>query len=422
MVGTLNYRFNVANIFFKYKGYDNVTFANNYSSTGGTVFDKRNMSSSDFLANGQIIPAVDVLAINIFVCDRIANNAGVEAVMWPYNNSAGIKYRLIGICTPYLPTLNNGMPTNEESKTEDLVHEMGHVFDLYHTHQKWVLNSANQLVAASDNACPALVENLDNSQATIYGDLVQDTNPDRVKNGEYYSNCTFNPASYTTEMTCSGTFNLAQFNPPYYNIMAYYPVCRSTFSQMQFDRMRAFINTETQPGKFLVNSSNTIASLYEPYKIIPRWGAITITDDGVVNGMSLVCRRQSGAAFLYQKGFNYTFNRFGDITTRGIHQIPNYNDYGEFSITPLSPTFTQEFGWTCWRGEPVCQLEAIAGATKFSTLNLGSQTITETVLTATQLESPTLISDMPPMSYNILVKQTATGETATETIYKNNRP
>ena len=422
MVGSLNYRYNVANIFFKYSGFDNITLQNNYAAIVGGTIDKRNMVGSYFLSTGAGYQTLDSNAINIYVCDRIESNTSVEGICWSYSiSSTGQNtLRVIGIIPSKIPVLNNLSPSNTDSGKEVLSHEMGHFFSLYHTHQKWRLNSNNVLIAAADNSCGTFVENLDGSQATIYGDLLVDTNPDRVNNG-VYSNCTVYQPGYINEATCTGPINFAQFNPPLTNIMAYYDFCRTLFSTSQFDRMRAFIANETQPSNFLASKLNTVLSLYQPYLAEPIVGNVaSITDDGLPNGLFTVCRYVGGYNYFYQKGFNYTFNRFGSTTNNTINQTPNYLDYGTLLISQLSTTYQHNFGAACYRDVKVCQLEAISGGRIFTTNNLGSSILTQTTLTATELENPELINNLPSNTFNIIIKEITTGETKSDIIYKPN--
>jgi hypothetical protein len=72
----------------------------------------------------------------------------------------------------------------------------------------------------------------------------------------------------------------------------------------------------------------------------------------------------------------------------------------------------------CWRGATRCALEPMAGGKLYSTQNLGSMILTETILTATELENPNLIQNLEPHTYNIIQQTTMRGETKSETIYK----
>ena len=66
----------------------------------------------------------------------------------------------------------------------------------------------------------------------------------------------------------------------------------------------------------------------------------------------------------------------------------------------------------------MCILEQISGGKIYTTQNLGSKTISETNLTSQQIENQNLIENWPNQTFNIIVKETATGETKAETIYK----
>jgi hypothetical protein len=63
-------------------------------------------------------------------------------------------------------------------------------------------------------------------------------------------------------------------------------------------------------------------------------------------------------------------------------------------------------------------LEPISGGKIYTTLNLGSTNISETNLNSQQIENQNFIEDLPNQTFNIIVKETATGEKKAVTIYK----
>ena len=184
------------------------------------------------------------------------------------------------------------------------------------------------------------------------------------------------------------------------------------------NHLAAFINSPTNSIGY-ANAKTTVEDLYEPFEKIPQLGPIvSVTSDGIPNGLSTVCRYLSGYTYRYQKGFNYTFERYGVITNEALTQIPAYLDSGTFKIAQLDPTYQHEYGMYCWRGATYCALEPMAGGKLFSTQNLGNMILIESNLTPQDLENPNLISNLPSQTYNVIIKETATGETKSETFYK----
>ena len=417
LVGALNLYFNQANIYFKYQGYDNISDALYLDITSSNI--------------GTLYPA-NTNNIEIYICDFISGGTGTAGITYSWAIGNTISRKVIALRKEFMPVFSSPTPTLSDFKNFTAIHEVGHYLGLYHTHQQWKYNSSGVLVPEIDGSVTNIVcgieENLDNSQSSTFGDLIPDTNPDRIQykywgtSAAYYSNCTIYTPGYQPNAVCGTSINLTQFNPPMNNIMAYYHQCRTGFSQGQQNYMRAFIDANTDGG-FLTNqlNPNGIACLYEPYAQIPTIGDIvSITDDGISNGMSIVCRYLSGYTYKYQKGFNYIFNTYGDVTNHAVNEIPSYPDYGTFVISQLNTTYEHPFGFVCYRGAKVCQLEAMEGGKIYTTSNLGSNVFTETNLTPQDLENPNLINNLPNQTYNIIVKETVTGETKTETIYKGN--
>lgn len=98
-------------------------------------------------------------------------------------------------------------------------------------------------------------------------------------------------------------------NVPYKNFMSTDNGCRqlsvgtmlpgiAEFTAGQGTYMRkdlaAYTNSPTNAIGY-ANAKNTVLSLYQPYEQIPQLGPIvSVTDDGIPNGMSTVCRYLSG--------------------------------------------------------------------------------------------------------------------------------
>jgi hypothetical protein len=214
MVASLNLAFNQANIFFKFIGYDNI-------------------SNPDYLTitntNREALYPIDTENIEIYIPDVVLSASTFGATFYwedPLNNQ--ITRAMIAIRRDRIPVVNTTSQTNLSQSEYTLVHEMGHYLGLYHTHQLWKLTpSTGVYTAVSDNTC-RIEENLDNSQWSYLGDLIQDTNPDRTSKywnigltqvPMYNADCTLNTAGYHGNATCNTSINLSLFNPPISNIM-----------------------------------------------------------------------------------------------------------------------------------------------------------------------------------------------------------
>lgn len=260
MVASLNLAFNQANIFFKFKGYDNIP-----DSTYLTITDVNRLT---------LYPA-DTENIEIYVPDVVISQTTYGAAfLWSSTLNNQITRSMIAIRRDRIPVVSTTSQTNFSQSEYTLVHEVGHYLGLYHTHQLWNtrIGSGVYTPSSSDNNC-SLEENLDNSQWSFLGDLIQDTNPDRtnkywIPELQYNSNCTVNTVGYHAS-TCGTSINLSLFNPPMNNVMSYYRTCRSNFSPNQYAYMRNFINLQLSndggTNGFLINKSNTIENLYLPF-------------------------------------------------------------------------------------------------------------------------------------------------------------
>lgn len=405
----LNTHYNPFNVYFKYRGFDVIQSTSNMkirSFVGGAL--NQNTAHPTFAElvqfskTGLSTPVYDNFAMNLFIVEGIDFSTTTNQPA-----TAGVANR---------PGVNSVFAFNT-LLTSTMPHEIGHNFNLLHTHQ-------------GSGAADCELVNGTNSDTT--GDLVRDTPAFHVLSASNIntSNCSYQNTSNLTD--CSGVLYM---NVPIKNFMSTNNSCRilsadylpgnAVFSQGQANRMREIIDTYyNNVNNFYgyKNAKTTVESLYEPYEQIPIMSNViaSITDDGIPNGLSTVCRYFSGYTFKYQKGFNYIFNRYGVTTNNTVSQLPSYEDYGTFKITQLDPNYSQPFGQVCYRGAQICKLEPMAGGKVFTTHNLGSSLFTETNLTPQQLENPDLINNLPSETYNIIVKETSTGEIKTETIYKRN--
>jgi hypothetical protein len=417
----LNTNYNQFNIFFKYKGFDKIVAPQfmNINAQANTP----NVSPSDptftaminYSKTGMANPVYDYNAMNLFVVDKIDKKVSTGAAQ-----VAGVAY-IPGIDSAY---------TMSQFLTSTLPHEIAHNFNVQHTWENsgdyFEINNVNTWTPNQAG------ERVNGSNWATAGDFIQDTPASHKLNQAGFINV-LNPCQYVNPNQIADYSGTVYNNVPYKNFMSTGNGCRqlaagmlpgiAEFTVGQGTYMRnhlaAYINSPTNAIGY-ANAKTTVIALYEPFDKIPQVSntILSITDDFIQNGMSIVCRNLSGYLYRYQKGFTYTFNRFDEITNQNISQIPAYLDSGTFTITQLDPTYAHKFGMYCWRGATRCALEPMAGGKLYSTQNLGSMILTETILTATELENPNLIQNLEPHTYNIIQQTTMRGETKSETIYK----
>jgi hypothetical protein len=406
----MNTNFNQFNIFFKYVGYD-IIKNTSFMKVRAANFPNTNLSHPTFnqlieySKTGMTNPVYDYNAMNLFIVEGLDYN-----VLSPYNTMVNAAAKMPGIDSVY--GYNHFLSST-------LLHEIAHNFFLLHTYEQ----------SGTPN-CEHVAENgTINYNSNTHGDRVEDTKASFLWGGNYVnlSNCTFqNPTNHKdcllTPYVDVPVRNYMDSKNPCQNLGANYMPGTGEFTPGQGSVMRNTIALYyNHPNNLygLSNAKNTVESLYEPYEITPILGEIvSITDDGIPNGMSTVCRRLTGQNYKYQKGFNYIFNRYGLVTNEQPYQLPNYQDYGRFMITQLNPTYRHPFGYVCYRDTNLCKLEPISGGKIYTTQNLGSTNISETNLTSQQIENQNLIENLPNQTFNIIVKETPTGETKAETIYK----
>ncbi len=423
LIGTLNMKYNDNNIFFKYSGYENIPDAN-----------YRILSASN--VTGLAISYANDARIDVFICESFSFSASTSGVTWTWHNTntGEVSKKIITIRYDYLPDLSNPTPTNNELMKQTVNHEFGHYFGLYHTHQRWKYDSNNQLIPVSDGytGCDAIEEPLDNSQWNILGDLIEDTNPDRIKSRYglgYYTNCTLKWDNYHDD-ACGNHIDQNVFDPPKENIMAYYHYCRVGFSQGQKDYMRAYI-AHSINGGFLANQLNTIASLYEPYySTTPVSNGITYTSQfDLAVGVPYYWINLKHFGYKFQKGFDYEVFSWSRQNNNGVvsnvftypyslqvheHFVTDYGNLGikilqidQNSIMPLESSKTPIPG-------PLVTSTTVIS----SDPNMNNTEIKN--LNEQEANDPNLIGNLETGKVHRIIKHLDNGENDVKTIYKSN--
>ncbi|GAB3166176.1 hypothetical protein GCM10027291_11190 [Telluribacter humicola] len=167
--------------------------------------DDDNLSSCDVEQDDKPLSQHNVNdAVNVYFCDVLTSGTaalnGISA--FPSDNS--LDNRII---------MHNRATRNGTT----LAHEMGHYWNLYHTHETFF---GAELVTRESGA-----------NCTSAGDQVCDTPAD-----PYSSSYDFTTCKYTD--TVKKDANGELYNPDLTNLMSYYQLCRYRFSPGQFDRMR----------------------------------------------------------------------------------------------------------------------------------------------------------------------------------------
>ncbi len=415
LVGALNLFYNDSNIYFKFIGYDNI-------------------DNSDFLnvtnENINNLVTSDTNNIDIYICNLIKSNNGIAGSTWNWTIGNLISKKAITLKKEYLPVFYSENPSPSDFKYYTIIHEVGHYLGLHHTHLQWQYIDG-VLSPASDSDC-GIEENLDNSQWNILGDLIQDTNPDRIGKkywigASYLSNCAVNTSNYVPNAVCNTSINLSQFNPPMHNIMAYYHTCRTGFTQGQTDFMRAYIDSNSNGG-FLTNKLNEdgIQSLYQPFSIVAisenQSGNTTAAFSKTIipnianTGTDVVnCPIYT---FRFQKGLNYKFTipNIGIVSKTPNEQF-NYtldNTLIDVNIPVFGSNAFQTGGIDCFTSfEPY-----IKGTIK-SLSNLASSIITFETLDQIKASNPNLYDQLQSQEYHIITKETTSGYIDQKVIYKN---
>ncbi|WP_290862194.1 M43 family zinc metalloprotease [Flavobacterium sp.] len=368
-----NVTFNPHNIFFKYKGFD---ISYNSDVTNG-------------LQNGTSISTLGLHDYNTYNIYFVNYTHIGHAYATNGNTWAVFSFHTM----------------NDSSRMQVLGHELGHCFTLHH-----VFNLYNT------TQCEHVTRDVNSPlyNANVAGDLVHDTPAQSSQ--PWFANCEYiyNPNS----TDCSGE-PYVDIIPANYLGYDPYSTCGFHFTPGQVIRMRSHLQSPSMAH--VLQTYNTIESLYEPFETIPYGGTIirSISDNG--DGTAEVCRNTM-IKHRFQKSFDYVFPDVNadDINTATINDLPeiiNTTYTFNVQINQVNPTITNEVFVDCNR-QPFCQTEDFVNGLVISTKDLGSMNITIQELNEIQVKDPELFQNLMNEYYHIIRKETESGAVKQTVIYK----
>lgn len=411
----MNTNFNQFNIFFKYNGYD-VIPNTSFMKVRAANFPNTNLSHPTFdqlleySKTGMTNPVYDYNAMNLFIVEGLDYNA-----LSPFNAMLAGAAKMPGIDSIY---------GHNHFLSSTLPHEIAHNFFLLHTHEQYGTPQCERVANPEDDF---------NNSATN-GDRVIDTKASFMFGGNYVnlSTCTFqNPNGYAD---CLGTpyvnvpvKNYMTSMNPCQNLEANYLPGTGEFTPGQGNVMRNTIALYyNHPNNFygLSNAKNTIESLYQPFDSQTVLGDVTsVSDNEPGDGMANVCRGIEGINYRFQKGFTYNFSNIYNgtlISSNSVLEIPSITAsfIQGVQINEVHPTTIEEFGPSCTK-EIICQLEPYIKGKIITTYMIGSTIYTIEELDQIKVKDPDLYDKLMSQTYNIVIKETASGAVNEKVIYKN---
>ena len=282
----LNNHFLDAGIQFFWKGAPNTTNNSDYYDFDATSPD----NDSEATLAGFFTTATD--AVNIYFVNNITTSTGFVA--------AGYAYFPFNSATSNRVVMRHGSTANTPNGT--FVHEFGHYFDLYHTHEG----------TENGNAHPN-AENVartgGQANCNTDGDLLCDTEAD-----PRYASADFN--SSTCTYTGAGVdIHGVGYDPPVDNIMSYFPDgCGGIFTPQQYVRMQQGLMERQGHSAYSLNASPTAVNV--PTGLSATWNGASEVDltwtDNAGNDLGYLIERSETSA---SSGFQALV--FGATATNG---------------------------------------------------------------------------------------------------------
>jgi PKD-like domain/GEVED domain/Pregnancy-associated plasma protein-A len=208
-------------------------------------------------------------------------------------------------------------------------HEMGHFWNLYHTHETFF---GNELVTRGTGA-----------NCTSAGDLLCDTPADISSSPYNACSCTYTG----TSIDANGSAYLPNVN----NLMSYYQACRNQFTTGQFDRMSTGYATRLslmqQSGQYNYNcTSSTVtapmlsSSFNSSLGVVLNWNDLSNNETGFLIERAL----SVNGPFQYIGGVAANTTNFIDYTVVNnityYYRIKPSNTSNTYSNTSTIPTAT----------------------------------------------------------------------------------
>lgn len=422
----LNTHYNQYNIFFKYIGFDVIKSTSHMkirSFAGGAP--NQNTSHPFFndlvqySKTGMTSPVYDYNAMNLYIVDSIDISTATL-----FAQTSGVANR---------PGVNSVYAYNT-LLTATLPHEIGHNFNLLHTHQ-------TRTITNSDGSTTVICEYVNGLNSQTEGDLVTDTPASFIPSSIYVdSNCEYvNPTNSTD---CIGTLYT---NCPVKNFMSTNTgsPCRAIgndllpgnaeFTNGQAVRMREtianYIDNENNNYGFY-NAKNTIESLYEPFATTGMSSTTNSTNNTAYLRTASVKSDGSGVDFLhspigvslrFQKGFNYVFTTTNNVPTTINKTVTEQFNYpnGQYILNVKIPVVSDELVIGVGGYQSFTVFEPFISGTVKSTSNLGIPSYTQEQLDVIKVANPNLFDELQHQKYHIITKETESGYKDQKIIYKN---
>jgi hypothetical protein len=375
----LNLAFNQFNIYFKYRGFDQI---NNTD-----LLSLETSQELQALQNNYSTPN----CINLFIVNGNVYNAVARGYVFDDNWFV---------------------------RKWTLCHEMGHNFGLQHVY------------AVTNGVC----ENATRDQFSTYfnadtaGDKIIDTHAWGNTNDIHFQNCDYIGGAIDclgfpiipTVLTNQNNYLIT--GPPVYNYLNAESLdytCEPIFTPGQGRKMRENI-TGYWAASYTAQMTS-VESLYEPFESISFGGSTVISIEDFGDGSAFVCRNLK-VRNRFQKGFDYVFpdnDGVQDLINFNPDQLPeNVNQHFNYRIiiNQVDPTVSQTLLLDT-RGQ-YCDFEEFVSGKDIITDFLGSYIFTIEEWDKLKLSDPRLYDYLQNNKYHIIKKETEKGAVYQVTIYK----
>ena len=410
----LNTSYNQFNIFFKYIGFDYI------DNSAFTSLEYGDTTS----------PNTSINLLNYAIANGKYNSESFNMFILPEILRFGAPNQVSGFAD--LPGVNSFIKTIYLNSIDVIPHEIGHNLNLLHTYHPFGPNS-------TITYCNSLVENITrdplnaNYNAASAGDFVTDTYP-MIPFQPFpvqisLINCSYTNTNSATD--CAGVVYPDNSMPVknFMSTMLNFNCTLDYFTSGQGNRMRETIGYSETAGAgsdlnkiFLART--TIESLYELYKITQSGGtgsggtttasSRTTAPNETNTGLNIWnCPTYT---FHYQKGFAYTFTD----TNTGTQNHPTTATPAvsgapfEILIPIVDATTRSQVAIEC-----ISTFEPYTTGTVISTYNLGSTQFSVKNLEEAEVTNPDFNETLQESQYHIINKQTGSGDTNQQIIYKN---